>query len=290
MILKQVALVSQAPSVPLSEVVKVSAALQKQVSRDFAPIWNVNATVDAFARLEDVPLGYWPITMRDDVVDEFDAAGIHLDKSGQPFAVVQASSDWSLTASHEALEMLADPFGDRLVAGKAPKEAKDQKRVEYLVEVCDPSEDEAFSYTVNDIPVSDFYTPAFFDPVQSSGVRYSFTGAITRPRQVLKGGYVSWHNTVTDHWHQLTWFSGSKPVVRDLGIFAESSMSTREWIDHQTHDSPLMKKEAKAKVKAKTLFASMAAASGTPAASSGRAAMIEEAIAKLLGKAYKPQK
>jgi hypothetical protein len=53
----------------------------------------------------------------------------------------------------------------------------DQGRVEFLVEVSDPSEAAQFGYTVNGIPVSDFYTPHYFDPVQANGVRYSQTGA-----------------------------------------------------------------------------------------------------------------
>ena len=282
--LLQVGLVSQAPSIPLSEVVKVSAALQKQVSRDFAPIWNINATVDAFDALEDVPLGYWPVIMRDDVTKNFKgAAGIHLDESGQPFSLVQASDEWSVTASHETLEMLADPFGERLIAGAPPKEAKDQKRVEFLVEVCDPSE--AFTYTVNDVEVSDFYTPRFFDPVAAAGVPYSFMGVITKPRVILKGGYVSWHNPADNHWYQLTWFRGAKPVVVDLGVFPASSMSTREWIDRHTTESPRMKAEEKTRVKPRARFAALVAASGTPRAASGRAAMVERQIARLLKKA-----
>jgi hypothetical protein len=55
-IIKHVALVSQ--SVKLGDVMKVAAALQKQATRDVAPIWNLSATVDGFERLEDVPLDY----------------------------------------------------------------------------------------------------------------------------------------------------------------------------------------------------------------------------------------
>jgi hypothetical protein len=282
MILRQVALVSQAPSVPLSEIVKVSAALQKQASRDFGPLWEVDATVDAFDALEDMPLGYWPVIVRDDVVEQFDAAGIHLDESGQPFALVQASTDWALTASHEVLEMLADPFGERLVAGAPPAAVKNQKRVEFLVEVCDPSEAEEFGYTVNDVLLSDFYTPQFFDPVQAVGVRYSFTGALTRPREILRGGYISWHNPIDNHWYQQTWFSGPKPKVRDLGVFAASSMSTREWIDRQTHDSPRMKKEAKARPPRKAKLSALVAAAGTPLAAAGRASRLQQQIDQLL--------
>jgi hypothetical protein len=64
---------------------------------------------------------------------------------------------WSVTASHECQEMLADPFGNRLVSG--PSLAPDQGNVEYLVEVCDPVEDLGFAYLINGVLVSDFYTP-----------------------------------------------------------------------------------------------------------------------------------
>ena len=37
----------------LPDLMRVSAALQKQASRDLAPIWEISATVDAFASLED---------------------------------------------------------------------------------------------------------------------------------------------------------------------------------------------------------------------------------------------
>jgi hypothetical protein len=210
----------------------VSAALQKQASRDFGPMWEVSATVDAFEKLEDVPIGYWPMIIRDDI-GFAGAAGIHLDRDGQPFALIQTSAGWSLTASHECLEMLADPFGNKLIAGPAPKQAKGQKRVEFLVEVCDPSEAAKFGYTVNGILLSDFYTPHYFDPVSSPAVRYSFTGAIKKPREVLKGGYLSWHDPVTDHWFQVQFFS-SKAVLADLGVLARNGRSLREMIDDLT--------------------------------------------------------
>jgi hypothetical protein len=217
----QVALVSEGVEVGASDLTRVASALSKQVQRDFRPIWNVDATVDAFVQLEDVPSDSWPIIVMRNVQG---AAGYHEDKSGQPFAVVEFSDDWSMTASHECLEMLADPFGRRLRAGNLPEQAialrLPPKRVRYLVEVCDPSESGEFGYQVSGIPVSDFYTPQFFDPVKSPGVRYSFTGAIDSPRKVLDGGYVSWEDPVSKHWFQLRMFpdesSAKVPHVIDL--------------------------------------------------------------------------
>ena len=220
---RQVALLSESQRVTFGEVAVVSSALQKQVARDMELIWDLRATVDAFEHLEDVPLGYWPIIVKDNI--GFNAAGIHLDNEGQPFALVTSSDDndvWSLTASHECLEMLVDPFGDRLVAGDSPK--PDQGRVLFLVEVCDPSEASEFAYSVNGVLVSDFYTPRYFDPVVASGVRYSFTDALREPREVLRGGYLSWVDPVTNSWWQETWFSGAQSVFRELG-----PVECRQW-------------------------------------------------------------
>jgi hypothetical protein len=230
MLTVNLALVSEVPGHDPSDVSRVAAALQRQATRDFGPIWDVHATIDAFPRLEDVPVGYWPMIVQTDI-DMPGAAGVHMDKDGQPFALIAMSDSWSLTASHEMLEMLADPFGNRLIPGKAPK--RGQGRVEFLVEVCDPSEAEEFAYTVNDILVSDFYTQRFFDPEPVEGVRYSFIGAIKAPREILRGGYISWHEPVSDHWWQQIWF-GQRKQYRDLGVFDAAAGSLRAWIDGQT--------------------------------------------------------
>ena len=78
-LLAQVAIVSESPAVQLPEVARVSAALQKQVVRDLEPYWDVRATVDPFDKLEDVPAGYWPVLLRDDI--ERDGAGVHCDNT-----------------------------------------------------------------------------------------------------------------------------------------------------------------------------------------------------------------
>ena len=231
--LQHIGLVADTTQLSFSELGKVSAALQKQAMRDLGPIWGIQATVDAFASLDDVPIDYWPIIVRDDI-NTPGAAGVHLDKDGHPFALVQYSPGWSLTASHECLEMLCDPLGNNVKAGKSPK--PDQGRVEFLVEVCDPSEADQFAYTVNGVIVSDFYTPHYFDPVVSSGVRYSYTGAIKKPRTVLKGGYLSWHDPITDHWFQEVYFK-SAPEFRDLGKLTQAKGSIRTLIYEQTPEA-----------------------------------------------------
>jgi hypothetical protein len=232
MLNRNLALVADTEKIAPPELTKVAAALQKQATRDFGPLWDIQANVSGFAKLEDVPTDYWPVIVRDDI-NSPGAAGVHEDKNAQPFALVQFSDAWSLTASHETLEMLADPFGNRLVAGKSPKPG--QGRVNFLVEVCDPCEDQQFAYTVNGVTVSDFYTPHFFDPVSESSVRYSYTGVLKGPRKILRGGYLSWGVPETNEWFQMVWFDTAKPVFRSLGVLSGKIRgSLRATIDRLT--------------------------------------------------------
>ena len=263
----------------------MAAALSKQILRDFTPIWSTRATIDAFVRLEDVPVDYWPIVVMTDVRG---AAGYHEDENGQPFAVVEFDTGWSLTASHECLEMLADPFGRRLRAGNVPDQAiaagVKAGRVEFLVEICDPPEDMKFAYQINGVTVSDFYTPHYFDPVRAPGVRYSFTGAIDAPRKVLDGGYLSWRDPVSTHWLQLRMFkdgvSRKIPHVIDLTsehVFDRSvpGRNMREAIDRVT-PRPRPRAPARATTRA-------AAAKSAAAGQASRAASLRSEIARLTG-------
>src|SRR5690349_10849473 len=65
--LRQIALISESNQIDPGNLTAVSAALQKQVTRDLVQFWNVKATVDAFPQLEDVPIGYWPIIIKDNI-------------------------------------------------------------------------------------------------------------------------------------------------------------------------------------------------------------------------------
>lgn len=229
-----VALVSDTPVVDSSQVSLAAAAINKQVARDFGPLWNVDATVSAFDKLEDVPVDYWPVIIRDDI-NQPGAAGYHTDDNGQPFSLIQADDSWTLTSSHEVLEMLADPFGNRTIAGSPPSNSPDPvsgfDRVVYLVEVCDPCEDNQFAYTSNGVVVSDFITPHYYDPNDSGGAQYSFGGNIQAPHTVLEGGYVSFGNPVDNHWYQIIVTSGQMQV-RDLGIIQSATgRSLREQVD-----------------------------------------------------------
>src|SRR5436190_2290638 len=231
----QVALVPHTSQADIAAVTHVAAALHKQAARDLAPIWSVSATVDPFPSLQSVPVGYWPVIIVDDVKD---AGGYHLDQNGHPYALVEYSASWSLTASHETLEMLCDPWGRRVAAGRSPK--RGQGQVEFLIEACDPCESAQFAYTINGVLVSDFITPHFYDPRRTVAARYSFTGAIKSPRQILQGGYISWWDPQSNHVWQELWL-GAEKEFRDLGEGNFATKSLREFVDANTEHPGLDK-------------------------------------------------
>jgi len=233
----QVGLVDTTKEIDVNLVQAAANALNLQVTRDLPQFWPVTATVIYLADPEKVPAGVWPVQLVKTLPPN--EGGFHSDKHKQPYSkVITKRSDptWTIDASHEILEMLVDPYGNRMQSSVAIEIVNDKiqdgtGQFGYLVEACDPCEDNNYAYTVNGIAVSDFITPRFYDPVVTPGTRYSFTGAVKGPRQILPGGYISWVNAEKDVWQQLMWVDESEPpYIQDIGQ-ADSSKSLREWID-----------------------------------------------------------
>ncbi len=129
------------------------------------------------------------------------------------------------------------------------------------MEAADPCEADAYAYSIQGVAVTDFITPHFYDPVATPATRYSFTGAVKAPRQILPGGYISWVNPETNEWQQLRYIDPhSPPTIVDLGPAKGASL--RVWIDGLTY--PITKKYHKSNVEllahAKTRRTHLAAA------------------------------
>lgn len=223
----------------VAKIQDLAAALQIQVSKHFAPIWQVDAAIAAYSDIRSVPVGYWPI-MIVDVINDPNDLGYHIDDSNQPYAVVQFTTDdsWMMTASHELLEMLADPWGNRVVPGPSIDPDAPNDQVRYLVEVCDPVESNAFAYSINGMQVSNFITPAYHNPALQPGAtpdRYDYCSVVKQPRQVLAGGYLSWEDLTTGKMRQVTVDEKGTPTFSDIGTGTfKGCKSLREAINKLT--------------------------------------------------------
>ncbi|HYK35693.1 hypothetical protein [Alloacidobacterium sp.] len=231
----QLGLVDTTGSLNPDLVQSVAAALNIQVTRDLPQFWDVKATVIYLPSPHKIPAGVWPVQLVKNLPPG--EGGFHLDKHKQPYAKVIASPQnegWTIASSHETLEMLVDPYGNRLqssvaikIAGKNVVDGTGQ--FGYLVEACDPCEDDKYAYTINGVVVSDFITPHYYDLLDTPATRYSFTGSIKSPRQLLPGGYISFVNHDLDEWQQIQYLD-STPKLINLGK-ASADKSLREWID-----------------------------------------------------------
>ena len=233
----QVGLVDKTGELDVNLVEATAAALNVQVTRDLPQFWPVQATVRYLPDPNHIPVGVWPVFLVARLPPG--EGGVHLDNKNQPYSLVigtPGSNDWTIDASHETIEMLVDPAGNRLqtsqaikIAGKGTEDTAGE--FEYLVEACDPCEANQYAYSIQGLAVSDFLTPHFYDPVVASGTRYSFGGNIQKPRQVLPGGYISYADPQTNEIQQIL-FLGPKPVYKNLG--PATGLSLRMFVDGKT--------------------------------------------------------
>jgi hypothetical protein len=140
--------------------------------------------------------------------DQAGALGYHdVTKGGSPLGKVFAKTDlqykekWSVTASHELLEMLADPNINLTVFEQATTGGR-----LYAYEVCDACEADAFSYSVGGVSVSDFVYPSWFESFRDpKSTQFDFRKKISKPFELLKGGYIGIYDvTAGTGWQQLT--------------------------------------------------------------------------------------
>jgi len=236
MSLIQVGLVDTTGKLDPELVQSVASALNIQVMQHLPRFWNVQATVSALPHAGKIPAGVWPVRLVASLPPG--EGGVHMDQHNQPYSKVIAtpeSDEWTIDASHETLEMLVDPYGNRLqsslaiaISGNGVKDTSGQ--FNYLVEACDPCEGDQFAYTIQGVAVSDFITPHFYDSAPSAGTQYSYTGAIKYPRDLLQGGYISFIDMETNEWQQILWVNPGPPVLNDLGP-APAGQSLRTWVD-----------------------------------------------------------
>jgi hypothetical protein len=162
-----------------------AAALTIQAKQHFAlpPPFGYGISAQVRAGVSTNP-GEWVMYLLEKP-DAPGALGYHDQTAdGQPILKIfplldeQDGVRWETTASHELLETLADP--------NIARAAQSYDGKFWAYEVCDACENE--SYLINGVPVSDFVLPPYFEPTQNVA-KYDYLGKITKPLQILPGGY-----------------------------------------------------------------------------------------------------
>ncbi|MCW2886181.1 MAG: hypothetical protein QOE54_497 [Streptosporangiaceae bacterium] len=180
-------------------------ALQTQISRDFALVYRTDAHLVFVPKTGRPPAGAWWLGVFDNS-DQPGALGYHdLTPEGRPFGKVFAATDlaaglsWTVTMSHELLEMLADPDINITIFYRSSGTAG---RL-YAYEVCDAPEADAYGYTIDGVLVSDFVYPAWFQDTSAGDAQFDHAGHIKAPLELLPGGYIGVFDLSGSGWIQL---------------------------------------------------------------------------------------
>jgi len=181
----QIALVNKAKTPLGVDLSAMAKALQTQVSRDFAPIWQVDCNL---LLLDDATDDYCQIYLFDDAQQAGALGEHHVTSKGNPIGnvyvkvTIQEGEQVSTVVSHELLELLADPMIDQVASNP-------RNGYIYAVETADAVETE--SYTIDGVAMSNFVTPAWFDPKASAASKFDFMGNVHSPFYIDKGGYAN---------------------------------------------------------------------------------------------------
>lgn len=202
-----VAILNQSTVLADEQVAAITSALQTQVSRDFAPVWGIDAQLTFVPKGQSAPAGAWPLAVLDDS-DQAGALGYHETQGDLPYGLAFARSDVedglqpSVTISHELLEMLVDPWIFSVVLlEKAGGTAFGNGGVMLAEEVCDAVEADNYGYSIAGVLVSDFVTPAWFG---SPGTKFDFCSHCAKPFQLLSGGYIGVRHFRAGSWGEVT--------------------------------------------------------------------------------------
>jgi hypothetical protein len=234
-------------------------AINRQIAHDFEPYWSVGAALRLEGRSTETPDKMKLQDMRGDAVlylwdrvDVDDALGYHdTNHRGIPFGFVftelskKLGENWTVTLSHEALELIADPEVNLLVSGPHP--ANPKKTVFHWYEMCDAVQAE--SYQVDGVDVSNFLLPLYFTGEDEFEGRNDFLGRRYKKKALRSfginpGGYIGFFNPQSGE-HETYALTGDEVAKKRLevkgnAIAARRSVRYRSLGDEVAEDSPTM--------------------------------------------------
>lgn len=232
-------------------------AINRQIAHDFEPYWSVGAALRLEGRSAETPETMKLQDMRGDSVlylwdqvDVEDALGYHdVNNRGIPFGFVftelskKLGENWTVTLSHEALELIADPEVNLLVAGPHP--ANPKKNVFHWYEMCDAVQAE--SYKVDGVDVSNFLLPLYFTGEDEFEGRNDFLGRrhnkkALRSFGINPGGYIGFFNPQSAE-HETFALKGDSVAKQRLEVkgkatAARRSVRYRSLVEEIASDSP----------------------------------------------------
>ena len=204
------------------EVQEAIRAVNRQITEDFAPvwgaIWDLRLHASPFDPAEPETVANDPVQGEAVLylVDESHlpgAAGYHaMNNAEKPygFVFITDPNEWTVTLSHEALELIIDPTVNVLVPGPDPRPGQSDNQVLHAYEVCDAVE--RTSYEIDGIRVSNFITQQWFFSGEAAGTRNDFLGVGVGSFGATTGSHLAFFDLNAGSW--VTFLGGARKLSR----------------------------------------------------------------------------
>ena len=191
----RVAVLNHSALVTDDEVKTAVAALQTQVHRDFAPAWGIDAELTFVDKGSEPAAGSWWLVIDDDSEYPGVLAYHTLTAEGLPQVkisvkhAVQAHWAWTMAASHDLMEMLANPMLNLTVFDAADNGTTGKL---YVREICDPVSSPEYTYKIDGVVVSNFVFPSWFESFRKKGSsQFDYGNFLKSPFELGKGAYMT---------------------------------------------------------------------------------------------------
>ena len=195
------------------EVQDAIRAVNRQVIEDFLPIWGCGRLArllaasyspgDEGSLMEESVQADSAIYLVNEGTLQ-DALGYHsMNTKEVPVGFVYVNpGDWTITLSHEVLELIVDPSVNIFVPGQDPRYPDDPDAwLWHAYEACDAVE--STSYAIDGVEVSNFLTPQYFAEGDAAGTRNDFLGAGVTSFNLLAGCHIGAINPLNSEWEEI---------------------------------------------------------------------------------------
>jgi hypothetical protein len=231
---RKIALFDETGRVPFNRLQEIADANQIQLNRDIGSVWNVEGLVKAYRTRSEIPSDWWICTIVESIPQGPEFNGIHwytgTGTNKVPYAKAKHKGVFSKypfeytftkVITEENAEMSIDPFGDFLIAGADPEFANQQ--VEFLVELGDPVGALDSGYYINDVFVTNFIYPSYFNLSKQNGIKYDHLGVLSEPKELIEGGDQLFLRA--KQWYQAVKINGKKYFLKQGESSPELSSS-----------------------------------------------------------------
>jgi hypothetical protein len=206
-VISNVAVINESTVVTDAQVYALTYSLQLLTQNDFYPAWGIKSHIYNLDKSKPLPKGHWALVILDNA-NQAGALGYHdLTNDGYPLGKVfakttmDAGENWTVTASHELLEMLADPYINLTTFNQT---GNNSGRI-LPYEICDAVQGSNCTFRIEGLEMSNFVYPTWFEGFRpAKSCKFDFMGVLSEPFEIYHEGYISYFDVPnTRGWQQI---------------------------------------------------------------------------------------